>query len=59
VASAELPAAKVSFQRHQPEQPPCKIVNSADCSLLPASHFSGNYAKSAKFAAFSAFCAFA
>jgi hypothetical protein len=48
----ELPAAIVSFQRHQPDFPPTQIVNSAPSSLTAASHFSGKYAKSAKIANF-------
>ena len=40
----EPSAALVSFQRYQPGQPPCKNVNSADCSLTSASHFGGFYA---------------
>jgi hypothetical protein len=44
VALTEPTAALVSFQRHSPNQPPYKNVNSADCSRVPASHFGGKYA---------------
>jgi hypothetical protein len=47
VAVGEHSAALVSIQRHQPGQPLHKNVNSADCTLTPACHFSGFYAKSA------------
>ena len=47
VALTERPAGFVSFQRHQPGFSPVKIVNSADASLSPTYHFSGNYAISA------------
>ncbi len=44
----EPSAALAPFQRIEPNQPPCKNVNSADTRELPACHFSGKYAKFAK-----------
>jgi hypothetical protein len=41
----EPTAAFVSFQRHQPKEPRCKILDSAPCSLTSACRFSGKYAK--------------
>jgi hypothetical protein len=35
-------------QRHQPNHPPHKNVNSAGLHLLPTGHFSGKSAKTAK-----------
>jgi len=52
VALREKSAALVLFQRHQPSDPPCKIVDSAGHSRIPASHFGGNCAKSAKLSHF-------
>jgi hypothetical protein len=46
-ASAERFAALVSFQRYLPGFPPCKNVDSADRSRVPACHFGGNSAQSA------------
>jgi hypothetical protein len=50
VALAEKSSALVSFQRHQPSIPPHKNVDSAVSPLLPACHFSGNFAQIANFA---------
>ena len=47
VAIAELPAAKVSFQRQAGSYPPVQNVNSADAHVLAAVQFSGKYAISA------------
>jgi hypothetical protein len=44
----EHSATLVAFQRHQPSQPPVNFVNSAVSPVLPACHFSGSIAKSAK-----------
>ena len=44
VATAEHPAATVSFQRQQPNIPPTQNVNSAVSPLRPACHFSEKYA---------------
>jgi hypothetical protein len=44
VALAGHPAASVSFQRHQPNQPPCKNADSALSLVLPACQFSGSIA---------------
>jgi hypothetical protein len=46
-AIREPSAANAPIQRHPPNQPPDKIVNSAVSPVLPASHFSGKYAKCA------------
>ncbi len=46
----EQSAANAPFQRHQPGQPPAKIVNSVALREFPASHFSGKSAQTAKFA---------
>jgi len=45
-------AALAPFQRFQPNQPPCKSVNSAASPVLPARHFSGKFAISATYAIF-------
>ena len=45
---SRISTALVPFQRHQPSQPPCKNVNSADLAELPARHFSGKSAKIAQ-----------
>jgi hypothetical protein len=55
VALREHSAAFVSFQWQQPNLPPTQNVNSVDCSLAPACHFSGNHANCAVFAAIAAF----
>jgi hypothetical protein len=47
VALAELPAAKVSFQRLIPRQSPTQNDDSADVPVFPAVQFSGSNAKSA------------
>jgi len=52
VALRERSAAFAPFQRLQPSQPPVKIVDSALLRELPASHFGGSIAKSAKRANF-------
>ena len=57
VALTELPAAFVSFQRHQASFPPTQNVNSAASPLLAAVQFSGKFAQSAKNAAICADCA--
>jgi len=44
VATAEQPAAFVSFQWQPASQPPTQNVNPADFSLFPAVQFSGNHA---------------
>ncbi len=41
VALAELPAAKVSFQRITPSHPPTQNDDSAALPVLPAGQFSG------------------
>jgi len=48
----EPSAANASIQWHQPSFPPTQNVNSAASAECPASHFGGNYAKSAKLANF-------
>jgi len=50
VASAEQPAALMSFQRITPDLLLTKNVDSAPRSLTSACHFSGNYAISAAIA---------
>jgi len=47
---AEQSAATAPFRWHQPSLPPHKIVDSADCSRVPARHFGGKYAQNAKVA---------
>ena len=54
VVLAELPAAFVSFQWHQPTFPPTQNVDSAVSPVPAARQFSGNYAQ---IAAFFAICA--
>src|SRR4051812_20563879 len=46
----DLSAALVPIQWTQPSHPPCQNVDSADCSHVPARHFSGKYANCAIFA---------
>ena len=48
VASTELPAAKVSFQRFSPNKSPTQNVASVVSSLISAVQFSRKYANSAK-----------
>ena len=45
VATQELFAAIVLFQRHYPTVPPAQNVNSAPCSPKSACQFSGNIAQ--------------
>jgi hypothetical protein len=45
-------AANAPIQRHHPNQPPRKNVNSAVSLVLPACHFSGFFAQFAFFAEF-------
>jgi hypothetical protein len=52
VAIAEQSAESVSIRRHQPITPPTQNVNLAASRELPACHFGGSIAKSAKVANF-------
>jgi hypothetical protein len=44
VVLTERSAGFVSFRQLHASRPPCKNVNSAVASLLPAAQFSGNHA---------------
>jgi hypothetical protein len=49
VATPEQSAESVSFQQHQPSQPPVRNVDSAPCSLTSARQFGGKSAQNANF----------